>query len=339
MPADRRAVERIGQRGPPGAVVPNTRKTICMAHISVVIPVYKAQDCLYELYHRLIATLEPMTSDFEILMVEDCGGDRSWEIIVELSRKDPRVRGFQFSRNFGQHYGISAGLDNSTGDWVVIMDCDLQDRPEEIPNLYRKAQEGYDIVHAKRAQRQDNAFKRWTSMLFSKTFNYLSGMKFDAEVANFRILSRRVVETFRNMREHLRFTGALLYWMGFPTAYIRVQHDKRFAGNTSYSINKLLSLAGETIIAYSEKPLRLSIWVGFGCSFFGFANGIFVVYRYFANDVPVMGWTSLIVSIFFVGGITISLLGVLGVYLGKTFNEVKRRPLYIIRNSTADANA
>lgn len=305
-----------------------------MAHISVVIPVYKAQDCLHELYQRLVATLEAMTSDFEIILVEDCGGDRSWEIIVELSMKDPRVKGLQFSRNFGQHYGISAGLDNATGDWVVIMDCDLQDRPEEIPNLYQKALEGYDVVHAKRAHRQDNAFKRWTSMLFSKTFNYLSGMKFDAEVANFRILSRKVVDTFRNMREHLRFTGALLYWMGFPTAYIRVQHDKRFAGETSYSIKKLLSLAGETIIAYSEKPLRLSIWVGFLCSFFGFASGIFVVYKYFAYGVPVMGWSSLIVSIFFVGGITISLLGVLGVYLGKTFNEVKRRPLYIIRNST-----
>jgi glycosyltransferase involved in cell wall biosynthesis len=307
-----------------------------MAHISIVIPVYKAEDCLHELYHRLRGSLETLTSDFEILLVEDCGGDRSWEIIVELSRKDPRVRGLQFSRNFGQHYGISAGLDNCNGDWVVVMDCDLQDRPEEIPHLYRKAQEGYDVVLAKRTGRQDKALKKWTSTLFYKAFNYLSGMKYDGDVGNFRIVSRKVVDTFRLMRENLRFFGGLVHWMGFPTASIDVQHDKRFAGETSYSITKLLSLAGETIIAYSEKPLRLSIWIGFLCSVSAFAYGIYVIYRYFANDIPVMGWSSLIVSVFLVGGIIISLLGVLGVYLGKTFNEVKRRPLYIIRKATFD---
>ncbi len=143
-----------------------------MPHISVVIPVYKAENCLSVLYDRLKSSLELITKDFEIILVEDCGGDRSWEIILELANQDPRVKGIQFSRNFGQHYGITAGLDHCDGDWVVVMDCDLQDPPEEIPRLYAKAQEGYDVVLARRGKRKDPALKRITSWLFYKIFNY-----------------------------------------------------------------------------------------------------------------------------------------------------------------------
>lgn len=305
-----------------------------MPHISVVIPVYKAEDCLDELYIRLKESLETITYDFELILVEDCGGDRSWSMIVNLAKSDDRVKGIQFSRNFGQHYGITAGLDHCDGDWVVIMDCDLQDRPEEIPNLYNKALEGYEVVLARRGKRYDPPFKRFTSWLFYKIFSYLVDMEYDGETGNFRIISRKVVGCFRTMRENLRFFGGLVAWMGFPTVCIDVRHDGRFAGQTSYTFRKLCKLAGETIIAYSDKPLRLSIRFGFVISILAFTYGGFIVYRALVHGVPILGWSSLIVSLYFLGGIIISILGILGVYLGKSFNEVKRRPLYIINHTT-----
>ena len=307
-----------------------------MPHISIVIPVYKAEDCLEELYGRLKTSLETITTDFEIVLVEDCGGDRSWPMIVDLAQRDNRVKGIQFSRNFGQHYGITAGLDHCDGDWVVVMDCDLQDRPEEIPRLYAKAQEGYDVVLARRGQRNDPVAKRFTSWLFYKVFSYLADMDYDGETGNFRIISRKVVDSFRGMRERLRFFGGLVSWMGFPTASIEVQHDERFSGQTSYTLRKLWKLASETIIAYSDKPLRLAIRFGFIISGLAFSYGGYIVYSAMVHDVSIMGWSSLIVSLYLLGGIIISILGILGVYLGKAFDEIKRRPLYIISHSTFD---
>lgn len=305
-----------------------------MPHISVVIPVYRAEGCLEELYRRLKVALKIITDDFEIVFVEDCGGDQSWPMILDLARRDGRVRGIQFSRNFGQHYGITAGLDYCDGDWVVVMDCDLQDRPEEIPRLYAKAREGYDVVLARRGWRKDSPMKRLTSLLFYKVFSYLADMDYDAETGNFRIVSRKVVMSFRAMRERLRFFGGLVSWMGFPNACIDVQHDERFAGQTSYTYSKLWKLASETIIAYSDKPLRLSIRFGFTISALAFGYGGYIAYRALVHGAPITGWSSLIASMYFLGGIIISNLGILGVYLGKAFDEAKRRPLYIISQST-----
>jgi dolichol-phosphate mannosyltransferase len=254
-------------------------------------------------------------------------------MIVDLAKRDTRVKGIQFSRNFGQHYGITAGLDHCDGDWVVVMDCDLQDRPEEIPRLYAAAQEGYDVVLARRGQRNDSLAKRFTAWLYYKVFNYLADMNYDGETGNFRIISRKVAESFRGMRERLRFFGGLVSWMGFPTASIDVQHDERFSGQTSYTFRKLWKLASEIIIAYSDKPLRLAIRFGFIVSGLAFSYGSFIIYRAIVHDVSIIGWSSMIVSLYLLGGIIISILGVLGVYLGKAFDETKRRPLYIISNS------
>jgi glycosyltransferase involved in cell wall biosynthesis len=305
-----------------------------MAHISVVTPVYRAEGCLRELYARLVAALEPITGDFEIVMVEDCGGDGSWQLIRELAAADPRVKGLQFSRNFGQHYGITAGLDHCDGDWVVVMDCDLQDRPEEIPRLYAKALEGYDVVLALRGKRSHSTFKRLASRAFYRLFSYLSEMDYDGDAGNFRIVSRQVAANYRQMREQLRFFGGLVHWMGFPTAAIEVQHGARHAGESTYSFRKLWKLAGETIIAYSDKPLRLSIRFGFLMSLFAFAGGMFILVRALLYGSPVVGWPSLFVSLYFIGGIIISILGILGIYLGKTFDEAKKRPLYIVSRTT-----
>jgi len=307
-----------------------------MATISVVIPVYRAEACLEELYRRLKDALGSVSESFEIVLVEDCGGDDSWRIIQSLARADPRVKGLQFSRNFGQHYGITAGLDHCDGDWAVVMDCDLQDRPEEIPRLYAKAREGFDVVLARRGKRRDAPTKLVASRLFYGLFSWLSEIDYDGQVGNFRIMSRRVVESLRLHREHLRFFGALVHQLGFPTASIEVQHDPRFAGETTYDFRKLMKLAADAVIAYSDKPLRLAVKLGFAVSFIAFVAGLVVAVRAVFFGTAISGWASLIISIYFMGGIITALLGVIGIYLGKTFDETKKRPLYIVMNSTFD---
>lgn len=303
-------------------------------HISVVVPVYKGEDCIEELYRRLKETLTPISPEFELVLVEDCGGDYSWEMIKALAKRDPRVRGFQFSRNFGQHYGITAGMDHARGDWVVVMDCDLQDRPEEIPALYQKAQEGFDVVIALRGRRQDPLWKRATSRIYFRLFNYLAELDYNPEAGNFRIISRRVAASYRTMRENLRLFGALITWMGFKTGYVRVAHGERFEGQSTYTLGKLFKLAFETIIAYSDKPLRLAVQFGTLISLLAFVAGLYVLEKALFQGHPVAGWSSMMVSLYFLGGIIIAILGIIGVYLGKTFDEVKHRPLYIIADTT-----
>lgn len=303
-------------------------------HISVVVPVYMGENALLELYRRLRDSLVQITENFEIVLVEDCGGDNSWPMICDLAKEDPRVKGLQFSRNFGQHYGITAGLDLCDGDWVVVMDCDLQDQPEEIPRLYEKAQEGYDVVLARRGRRKDHPLKRFTSWLFYRIFCYLADIEYDGEVGNFRIVSRKVVDAYCGMKEQLRFFGAQMQWLGFETASIDVQHAARFEGKSTYTFAKLWKLSSETIIAYSDKPLRLTIRFGFLMALSSFFLGAYMLIRALFYGVTIEGWASIIVSMFFLGGIIITLLGIMGVYLGKTFDESKKRPLYVVSKKT-----
>ncbi|NBR28775.1 MAG: glycosyltransferase, partial [Betaproteobacteria bacterium] len=240
----------------------------------------------------------------------------------------------QFSRNFGQHYGITAGLDHCDGDWVVVMDCDLQDRPEEIPRLYAKAREGHEIVVARRGKRSDPLLKRLSSWMYYSVFSWLADMDYDPQAGNFRIISRKVIANYRNMRERSRFFGSLINWMGFPAASIDVQHDERFEGQSTYTFSKLWRLGAETIIAYSDKPLRLAIRFGFIIAFFAFLYGLYILFLALFHGSPVTGWSSLIVSFYFIGGIIIAILGILGIYLGKTYDETKQRPLYVINHTT-----
>ncbi len=299
--------------------------------ISFVVPFYKSKATVRLLYEKLCALTTSMNGEeFEFVFIEDCGNDGSWEIIEELALHDSRVKAVQFSRNFGQHYGITAGLEFSSGDWVVVMDCDLQDRPEEIPRLYAKALEGYEVVCARRGRRKDPFWKRCASSLFGRVFSWLSGMQYDQEVAAFRILSRKVVDAYCSMGERLRFFSGQLEWLGFKTGHIDVEHGARHDGKSSYSLRKLINLAVDTIIAYSDKPLRISIKMGFLIAFVSFLNAVYLVFRKLALDIPVEGWTSLMVSLWFLGGIIITNLGIIGIYLGKTFDETKKRPLYII---------
>jgi polyisoprenyl-phosphate glycosyltransferase len=315
-------------------VVPQGAMSGITPEISVVIPVYRGAECLEELYRRLIQALQSCVSDFEIILVEDCGPDDSWEGIKRIAGADPRVRGVQFSRNFGQHYGITAGIDLARGNWLVVMDCDLQDRPEEIPRLYRAALAGFDIVLARRAVRRDSWIKNTTSRGFYALFRYLTDMPYDGAVGNFRIISRQVADSYRSFSEQLRFFGGLVTWLGFRVSSIEVQHDPRFAGTTSYSWGKLLDLAVRTIIAHSDKPLRISIRLGFVMALSALCGGAFVLARALVVGVAVSGWASLMVSLYFLSGVTLGFMGILGLYVGRVFDEAKGRPLYVIRERT-----
>jgi polyisoprenyl-phosphate glycosyltransferase len=202
--------------------------------ISVVSPVYRAEPIVDKLVSRVIAEVSKITNDFEIILVEDHGPDNSWEKIRENCQRDTRVRGIRMSRNFGQHYAITAGIDHANGEWVVVMDCDLQDRPEEIPGLYKKAQEGFDIVLARREVRKDGFFKKLFSRTFYSCLSYLTGTKQDPTVANFGIYHFKVIEAIRSMRESIRYFPTMVRWVGFRSASINVEHAERDSGETSY---------------------------------------------------------------------------------------------------------
>ena len=303
-------------------------------HISVVTPVYGCCQSLEKLYERLEKVLSTITDKFEIIMVNDGSPDNAWEVIQQLSQKDLRVKGINLSRNFGQHRALAAGLDYVDGDWVVVMDCDLQDQPEEILKLYSKAQEGYDVVFGRRVIREDKAIKKFASKIFYKIYDYLSGYDTDPSVANFSIISLKVVKNFRKMNEQHKPYGYFINWLGFKRLDIEIEHAPRVYGESSYSFRKLINLALENIVSQSNKPLRMSIKFGFLMSFLSALYACFLVIRYFSNDITVAGWTSVMVSIYFVAGLLLANLGFIGLYLGKVFNESKNRPLYIVDETT-----
>ncbi len=301
--------------------------------ISVVIPLYRCAECLPELYRRLRETFQGMGVAYEIVMVNDGSPANDWEIVAGLAAQDPGVVGLNFARNFGQHVAISAGLDYATGDWVVVMDGDLQDQPEAIPELYAKAQEGYDVVFAQRRQRQDTLGKKLASLAFACVYNVLSDVKLDPSCANFSIVTRQVIEQYRRLREPNRAYGLIIRWLGFRIGYQPVQHAARYAGETSYTLARAIRLAVDSITSQSSKPLRLWINIGFAMCLFSALVGIGLVIRALFFKIAVSGWASLMVSIYFLAGLLFANLGMIGLYLGKVFEQTKHRPLYIIRET------
>ena len=307
-----------------------------MSYISIVSPVYRAESCVAELCRRLKAVIAPITEDFEIILVEDRSPDNSWTAIQNEARKDSRVRGIRLAKNFGQHRAITAGLDIASGDWVVVMDCDLQDPPEEIPQLYAMALEGYEIVVAQFEDRAESTLRQKASQTFWAGLSWLAGIPFDHRIGNFRIMSRRVVKNFRSYREQLRLLGGITALMGFTTATLPLKRDERFAGETSYTFKKLLSIAIDIAMAYSDKPLKLSVIAGLVISGLAIFIGIVIFVLGFTGQINVPGWASVVVSLYLIGGLIIANLGIIGYYIGKTFDETKRRPLYVIENTTFD---
>jgi dolichol-phosphate mannosyltransferase len=306
-------------------------------HISIVTPIYGCCASLNNLYERLNQTLSTITNDFEIIMVNDSSPDNAWEIIKELSNKDARVKGINLSRNFGQHKAITAGLDYAQGDWIVVMDCDLQDQPEEIVKLYGKAQEGYDIVFGRRAERKDSFFKKLGSKLFYKIYDYFTDSNVDNTIANFSIISKKVLNTLQTMEEQNRTYSLIVNWIGFKRTEVNIEHSSREDGKSSYTLSKLVNLAIVSIVSQSNKPLKLSIKFGFSVALLSLLYGSWLVLKYFAFSIPVEGWTSVMVSIYFIGGLLFANMGILGLYIGKIFDETKNRPIYIVQETTFES--
>jgi len=301
-----------------------------MPKISVVSPVYGCCGSLRELYERLSKSLSSISEDFEIVFVNDASPDNSWDVIKELVQQDSRVKGINLSRNFGQHKAIAAGIHHAQGDWVVVMDCDLQDQPEEIIKLYNKAQEGYDAVFGQRVGRQDSRKKRWASRAFIAVYDYLSDSKTDPTIGNFSIISRKVVEGLKQFKEQHHAYTFFVIWLGFKRTYVEIEHAKREVGTSSYNFKRLIQLAMDNIVSQSNKLLRMSIKFGFGLASFSALYAIYLVIKYFVTDEIVPGWTSVMVSIYFIGGLLFANLGLIGLYIGKIFDETKGRPLYVI---------
>ncbi|MDD6003800.1 MAG: glycosyltransferase family 2 protein [Bacteroidales bacterium] len=299
--------------------------------LSIVSPVYHGEKMVEQLVERISKSVSTITPDYEIILVNDASPDNSWLKIKELCTNNNRVKGINLSRNFGQHYAISAGLSVCSGEWIVVMDCDLQDRPEEIPHLYNKAQEGFDIVYARRVVRHDGFFKRISSKIFHSVFDWLSGIKTDSSISNFGVYNKIVIDEYNKMGEVTRSFDSLIKYLGFNTATVDVKHDFRGEGKSSYTLKKLLSLSFDVMISNTNKPLKMAIGFGFFMSFISFCLAVFNVIAKYVGNIGVEGYTSTVFSIWFVGGILLMMLGILGLYVGKIFDQVKQRPIFVIR--------
>ena len=298
--------------------------------LSIVSPVYHGEKMLNELVQRIHAAIKELTDDYEIILVNDCSPDLSWQKITEICSHDKKVKGINLSRNFGQPYAITAGLSYAAGEYVAVIDCDLQNKPEDLPAMYRKAKEGYDIVSARRVVREDTFLKRLSSATFHRVYDFLSGFKTDKAVAEFGIYSRKVVKVYCSIPEYSRSFVELVHTLGFKKTTVDVLHDHRLEGESSYNLYRLLKLSYDSIISNSNRPLHLAVSLGLIMSVISFLMAIYNIFAKFYGLNEVVGYTSTIFSIWFVGGLLLFMMGSLGLYIGKIFDQVKGRAVFIV---------
>jgi dolichol-phosphate mannosyltransferase len=298
--------------------------------LSVVIPVYHCAGCLRALHERLTASVLAVTPDYEIVFVDDRSTDNAWELLRELARADPRLRIVRLSRNFGQHAAITAGLTRATGAWTVVMDCDLQEPPEEIPRLYAKAQEGYDIVRAVRQGRQHPAFRRFSANLYRRMLRERGHEGGDIEFSTLSIISRKVVDSFLSLRDRDREYQLVLDWLGFTQASITFVHAER-AGDapSAYGLRQLIRVAFDGMFFRTTVLLRVIVLFGFCIAAAGGMLAVYAVFSRYVEDTP-PGYTSIVVLLVLLSGFIIIALGVVGLYVGRIFDQVKGRPLFVV---------
>lgn len=300
--------------------------------LSVVSPVFLAATCLDELHRRLTETLLSMRVDYEIVLVNDGSPDASGEVLATIAARDPRVVVLNLSRNFGQHPAILAGLEHARGEQVVVMDCDLQEAPEDIPRLVAKAAEGYDVVFARRRRSERGWLKHVTSKVWFSLINLLSDLPVVPGISTFSLITRQVVDELQRMPNRHSHYQHLVRWMGFRQAYIEIDHDRRFdGGRSSYSLTALLRHAFIGVVAHSTRLLTFSIYAGFAFVAVAMLQFGHVIYLKLFRGVGVAGWTSLMAAVWLIGGSILSSLGVIGLYLARIVEEVKERPAYIVR--------
>mgnify|MGYP001381396288 CR=1 FL=1 len=307
-----------------------------MKLISIVVPCFNEEEVFAETYRRLTETLSQIDKtkyDYELIFVNDGSKDKTLEMIREKTISDSRVKGINFARNFGHQIAITAGLDNCKGDAAVVIDADLQDPPSVILEMIAKWEEGYDVIFGKRRDRAgESAFKLLTAKYFYRFINRLSDVDIPLDTGDFRLMDRAALDQFLSMRETYRFVRGMVAWIGFKQTFVEYDRESRFAGSTKYPLKKMLRLASDAILSFSNTPLKIATFVGFITSCIAFVGILYALYmRLFTNNF-VEGWTLLMISVLLIGGIILLVLGIIGEYVGRIYGEIKRRPLYIIKD-------
>lgn len=300
--------------------------------LSVIVPVFNEEGNVDLLHARLSSVLSGMSlNEREIIFVNDGSTDGTFEKLMGLKTGDPRVKILNLSRNFGHQVAVTAGLDHSAGDAVVIIDADLQDPPEVIVDLYREYRAGSDVVYAVRGMRKgETYFKLFTARLFYRLLRLLTKYPIPADTGDFRLMSRRVVDALGQMRERQRFVRGMVSWVGFRQTAVKYVREPRHAGGTKYPLRKMIRFSFDAITAFSDVPLRISTWLGFSIAGLSFLSGLIVIYLKLFTDTTIHGWTSILLASFFLGGIQLICLGMIGEYIGRIYEEIKQRPLYFI---------
>lgn len=303
--------------------------------LSVVVPCYNEEAVIVETHRRLAQVLDGLKDlDWEILYVDDGSSDRTAELLREIQSKDARVRFVRLSRNFGHQVAFSAGLDYAEGDAVVVIDADLQDPPEVIPEMVERWRDGYQVVYGARTDREgETRFKLWTAKIFYRLLNRLSNLKMPVDVGDFRLMDRKVVDALRAMPERDRFLRGMVSWVGFRQVAVLYRRAPRFAGESKYPLLKMIRFALDAVISFSFVPLRLVVWLGVGAIGLAFLGIIYaVVLRFFFDPSHwVRGWASIFVAVLFMSGVQLISIGIIGEYVGRIYGEVKQRPLYFVQ--------
>ncbi len=307
--------------------------------LSVVIPIYNEAEGINELHRRLTMAVKPLVDSYELIFVNDGSQDKSFQKLKAIARVDETVKYIGFSRNFGHQIAVTAGLNHATGDAVVIIDGDLQDPPEAIADLYQKYQEGYKVVYAKRRQRKgETFFKKFTAKLFYRILSKITAIDIPIDTGDFRIMDKIVVEQLNQMPEPNKFLRGQIAWIGFKQTFIEFDREERKYGETGYSVGKMFRFALDGITGFSNFPLRVASILGFWVSGIAFLIILYALYGYFILDKNVTGWTSMMVSVMFIGGIQLITIGIIGEYISRIQENVKQRPLYIVEETNLKDN-
>lgn len=301
--------------------------------LSVVVPLYNEEEVIEESYKQLKTVLESCGESYELIFVNDGSRDRTWEMAHAMASKDKHLKLIGFSRNFGHQTAITAGMDNASGEAVVVIDADLQDPPSVIIEMLKKWREGYDVVYGRRTRRKgETLFKKLSAKMFYRTVNAMTDVDIPVDAGDFRLLDRKVVEALRTLPERNRYVRGLVSWVGFKQTAVDYVREERFAGTTKYPLKKMLKLAGDAVTAFSYKPLKLSMYLGSALAALCFLFLVFVVIQrvFFPDTIQLSGWASLVAITLFCNGIVMLMLGIIGEYIGRIYDEAKGRPIYII---------
>jgi dolichol-phosphate mannosyltransferase len=308
-----------------------------MTTISVIIPTFNEEKNISSVYNRCVSVLDSIGESFELIFVNDGSKDTTFQMVYQLSQTDARVKYISLSRNFGHQIAVSAGLEASCGDYAVIIDADLQDPPELMGNLYSKAKEGFDVVYAKRKLRKgETFFKSITAKFFYRLLKKITSINIPLDTGDFRIISRKVINVLKQMPEQQKFLRGQIAWVGFNQTAVEYQREERTAGTSGYTVKKMIRLAMDGITSFSNLPLRIATIAGFLVSGITFCVALYALYSRFISKDYVPGWTSIIISVLFIGGVQLITIGIIGEYISRISSNVRNRPLYVISETNLD---